>query len=240
MRPFVVWIIVLSLVAMSSFSAPRLSTALAQEATTETPAPSGVTFEPVTGELGPPLVAEGAEVRLERASFSPDAVFTIPTDDVELLLVTVESGTLAVRSSAPLVVNRAGEGTASTASQEWIPAETGLTLKRGDSFVRPARSQQELRNEGEEPAVALMASISGAPADAPGASTVTTGGLVVALAVVVVPECEDGYVPAEVAPAATPGGGGGGGGAGGVAVAIAAAPECVGGASPSISGTPVR
>jgi hypothetical protein len=63
--------------------------------------------------------------------------------------------------------------------------------------------------------------------------------LVVALAVVVVPECPDGYNPAEIHPLATPGGGGGGGGAGGVAMAIAAAPECVGpGAGHTEPGTP--
>jgi hypothetical protein len=243
MKPFVVSIVVLGLVTATSFLVPQFATALAQETTAETPAPSGVAFEPVTGELVPPLVAEGAEVQLERASFSSGASYTIAAADAQLLLVSIESGALTVRSSTPLVINRAGEGTAATVRQEWVAADSELTLERGDSFVRPPRSQQELRNEGEEPTVALMASISGAPTDAPAGSTLSSGGgLVVALAVVVVPECEDGYVPAEVAPAATPGGGGGGGGAGGVAVAIAAAPECVGSSlaeAPAAASTPV-
>ncbi len=158
MRPFVVSIVALGFVAVTSFSAPRITTAFAQESATETAAATGVVFEPVTGELVTPLVAEGAAVHLERATFSPDAAYTIPAGNAELLLVTVESGTFSVTSSAPLVINRAGEGTATTGVQEWVAANTGLTLERGDSFVRPPRSQQELRNEGQESSVALMAS----------------------------------------------------------------------------------
>ncbi len=63
--------------------------------------------------------------------------------------------------------------------------------------------------------------------------------VVVAVAVIVVPECPPGYDPVEAHPAATPGGGGGAGGAGGVAFAIAAAPECAGGGSVTEMGTPV-
>lgn len=203
----------------------------------ESPSPEhlaqDVTVEPVTGELVPPLVAEGADIRLERAVFAPGATYTIAGVNTELLLVTVESGTLDVQSSAPLVINRAGESTAATLSQEWVAADTEFTLARGDSFVRPAGSHQELRNSSEGLSAALMASISSAVADATASDAMTAsgnGGLVIALAVVVVPECEEGYTPAEATPVATPGGGGGGGGAGGVAVAIAAAPECVGGA----------
>lgn len=201
-----------------------------------TPAPPAVTFEAVTDGGTPALVAAQAGLRLARAHFTPGARYAVPPDDASLLLVAVESGSLTVWSSAPLVINRATARTAAGAgTQEHIAAETEITLGVGDSFVRPPTSAQDLRNDGGEPAIALTASVApgalesaGTPAapDSPQAS----GGLVVALAVVVVPPCPTGYLPAEMQPVATPGGGGGGGGAGGVAVAIAAAPECVGGA----------
>ena len=63
-------------------------------------------------------------------------------------------------------------------------------------------------------------------------------GIVVAVAVIVVPECPEGFDPVEIHPAATPGGGGGAGGAGGVAFAIAAAPECAGGSAVTEMATP--
>jgi hypothetical protein len=204
-----------------------------------TPAPSGVTFEPVAESVAPELVTAQAEVRLERARFEPGATYTVPTDDTSLLMVAVESGDLAVRSATPLVINRAADNSATgEATREQIAAEREVTLQTGDAFVRQPGSEQHLRNNGELPAVALMASISsgmgaGEAGDTAGAGR--DGGLVVALSVVVVPHCPEGYIPAEVEPMATPGGGGGGGGAGGVAVAIAAAPECVGGSADTMA-----
>ena len=206
----------------------------AQEAAVITPTPSGVTFESVAEGVAP-LIAAPTGVQLEWARFAPGAHYAVPADDASLLLV-VESGTLTVLSSAPLVVNRAATMNATGAEMhEVIAAGTEITLAPGDSFVRSPRSEQEVRNSGGEPAVALIATIAAELTGEPAVVAATPdahrdgGGLVVALAVVVVPECSAGYIPAEIQPMATPGGGGGGGGAGGVAVAIAAAPECVGG-----------
>jgi hypothetical protein len=200
-----------------------------------TPTVPDVTFEPVAEGTAPPLVASQAGVRLERATFAPGARHTVAADDAELLLVAVESGALTVRSSAPLVVNRASaQTTAGAQAQELTAADTESTLGPGDSFVRPLDSKQELRNESEEPAAALMVSLAQRSASQASSATSTPeavrqgAGVVVAVAVVVVPECREGYSPAEIHPMATPGGGGGGGGGGGVALAIAAAPECVG------------
>ena len=203
----------------------------AQEAS-GTPVPA-VRFEAVIDGMTPAVVAAQAGLRLDRVHFAPGARYAVPPEDPSLLLVAVESGNLTVRSSAPLVINRAAAGTAAGA-QEPIVAGTVMALGPGDAFVRPPNSAQDLENTGGELAVALTASV--APGGAPGiSSTAATpgaqpvgGGLVMALAVVVVPACPAGYLPAGILPVATPGGGGGGGGAGGVAVAIAAAPECVG------------
>ena len=203
----------------------------AQEAS-GTPVPA-VRFEAVADGMTPAVVAAQAGLQLDRAHFPPGARYAVPPEDPSLLLVAVESGSLTIRSSAPLVINRAAAGTAAQA-QEPIAAGTAIALGPGDAFVRPPNSTQVLENTGGEPAVTLTASV--APGGAEGStSTAATpeaqavgGGLVIALAVVVVPACPAGYLPAVIQPVATPGGGGGGGGAGGVAVAIAAAPECVG------------
>jgi hypothetical protein len=216
----------------------------AEPAQPATPAAPGVAFEPVGGGVVPPLVAAEAGVRLERARFAPGAAYAVPSADPSLLLVAVEEGALTVRSSAPLVVDRAAPSVgAGGAAREFVAAGAEVVLGVGDAFVRPPGSAQDLRNGGGGPAVALTASVDpGAARGGGGAATPGAGrggaGLVVALAVVVVPECPDGYDPAEVTTEATPGGGGGGNGGGGVAVAIAAAPECAGAGGPTATPAP--
>lgn len=198
-----------------------------------TPAAATVTFQPVAGGDVEPA-AQQAGVEFAWARFAPGASYVIPEADASLLLVAVESGALSVTSAAPLVVNRAVAGTPEAgAASGAIPAGQEVTLAAGDSFVRSPGSTQTLRNDGPTEAVALTASLGATSLhrEAQRAGAPEPAGLVVAVAVVAVPQCPVGYVPAEIAPAATPGGGGGGGGAGGVAVAIAAAPECVGGAA---------
>ncbi len=235
--------LILGLVLTASLVAGVPTRTRAQEAASATPTPA-VLFEPVADGVTPPLVADQAGVDLELARFEAGASYTVPVDDEGLLLVAVESGTLTVSSSTPLIVNRASMSvTEGAQAHELLAAGAEIALGAGDSFVRPPDSEQVLRNASEDFAIAFMASVARGEADR--ASGQSAGlkegrggaGVVVAVAVVVVPECPDGYDPAEVFPAATPGGGGGGGGAGGVAVAIAAAPECVGGGA--LAATPV-
>lgn len=207
-----------------------------------TPA-SEVTFEPVAEGVAPPLVADQAGVDLQMATFPPHANYVVPKTDEDLLLVAIESGTLTVVSDAPLVINRAST-TASAGAQahELIAADTEIRLGAGDSFVRPPESEQTISNMTDEPAAAFTASVAtdGAGDAQPLMQEAQRDGkgIVVAVAVIVVPECPEGFDPVEVHPAATPGGGGGAGGAGGVAFAIAAAPECAGGGSVTAMETP--
>lgn len=223
----------------------------AQEEGAATPAPPAVAIEPVGGGVVPPLLAAEAGVRLDRASFEPGSRLAVPAADRSLLMVAVEAGSLSVRSSAPLVIERAApSGSAGPVARELVAAGAEAALGVGDAFVRPLGSEQDLSNPGGAPAAALLASVAPDLVAADPAVEGTPGagrggaGLVVALAVVVVPECPAGYDPAEIHPAATPGGGGGGGGGGGVAMAVAAAPECVGpsagdgGGAPAPTGTP--
>lgn len=215
----------------------------AQEADGATPAAPEVVFERVADGVTPPLVAEQAGIDLQVARFAPEAAYTVPKDDETLLLVAVETGSLTVSSTTPLVVNRAANvTTAGAQAHELIAAGVAFTLATGDSFVRPPESEQELRNLTGEPASAFMASIErGSLASLQTAAPErdrSVSGVVVAVAVVVAPECPEGFDPVEVHPAATPGGGGGAGGAGGVAMAIAAAPECAGGGAAASMGAP--
>ena len=226
--------LILGIVLVSLPAAIPTPATRAEETANATPAAPGVTFAPVADGVASSLGVASAELRLDWARFAPGASHVVPLDDPSLLFVAVASGAVTVRSSAPLVVTRAAAPPNSGAAvQEEIGAGTEITLGPGDAFVRPANSEQDLRNSGSEPAVALLASVASelparitrapiAPVGAPAGT-----GVVLALALVVPPACPDGYTPAELGPVATPGGGGGGGGAGGVAVAIAAAPQCV-------------
>lgn len=202
-----------------------------------------VTFEPVAEGVAPPLVADQAGVDLQMASFPPGASYTAPATDEDLLLVAVESGMLTVVSDAPLVINRASTtATAGAQAHELIAAGAEIRLGAGDSFVRPPKSEQTISNMTDEPAAAFTASVAtdgGMDARPLMQEAEREGkGIVVAVAVIVVPECPEGFDPVEIHPAATPGGGGGAGGAGGVAFAIAAAPECAGGGAVTEMGTP--
>jgi hypothetical protein len=188
-------------------------------------------------------VADQAGVDLQMANFPPGASYMVTATDEDLLLVAVESGILTVVSDAPLVINRASTAaTAGAQAHELMDANTEVRLGAGDSFVRAPDSEQTLSNMTDEPAAAFTASVAtGGGMDArPMMQEAQRGGkgIVVAVAVIVVPECPEGFDPVEIHPAATPGGGGGAGGAGGVAFAIAAAPECAGGGSVTEMGTP--
>nr|MBA3415229.1 hypothetical protein [Chloroflexia bacterium] len=81
---------------------------------------------------------------------APGAVFTTPADDPTAGLLLVESGTLTVRLAAPVTVNRA-------TGPEEVPAGTDFVLGSGDSFLWLPYVAGETRNEGQEPAVTLLA-----------------------------------------------------------------------------------
>ena len=223
-------ILVLGTVVIALLVAPRGSTR-AQETTGATPTSPQVTFAPVAESLTSSLGAAGAGLRLDWARLSPGASHVLPPDHPSPLLVALASGSLTVRSSAPFVVTRAASNAPGTGAQEEIAAGTEITLGPGEAFVRPPNSEQNLHNGGGEPAVALFASVASdlMEGNTSSGATPTQTGVVLALALVVPPQCPDGYTPGELGPLATPGGGGGGGGAGSVAVAVAVAPECTGG-----------
>ena len=235
----------LVLVLVALLAASRLPATHAQEGTPPVVGlPAGVTVEPIAFDLAaaPPGLAA---VRLTRVRLEPGARLALSPDDPSLAVVAVESGTLAVRATAPVVVSRAaGTATPGAATPEQIAAGTAFRLGPGDAFVGPPYAGGELRNDGPEPAVILTAAVVPEPEDrGVAAPAVGPGGgdddrsVVVALAVVMAPPCPNGFAPSEMPAVGTPGAGGGGGGSGSVAVAVAASPQCAGDATGGV-GTP--
>ncbi|MDQ3692613.1 MAG: cupin domain-containing protein [Chloroflexota bacterium] len=100
--------------------------------------------------------------------------FTIEPDDPSVALASVESRALTARVEAPIHVTRAaliaafatpGAGEEVTGPEE-VAAGTEFTLEAGDSAFFPPNVEGEIRNDGEEPAVALVAIV--APPEAAG------------------------------------------------------------------------
>ncbi len=113
-------------------------------------------------EIAPGVTAEalafvpGREApALYRLTFAPGVTYTImPAPDISL--VYEEIGALAFTLDAPVTITRAG---AADEPGEAIAADTGFTLNAGDYTTFPALVGGEARNEGGEPASAVVASI---------------------------------------------------------------------------------
>jgi hypothetical protein len=101
----------------------------------------GLVPEPPTGPL---------YFGLLRITVAPGSVFTGPADDPSVGLNLVESGELTLRMEAAVTVTRA-------TGPEEVAAGTEFTLGPGESFIWPPNVAGELRNDGPEPAVQLLA-----------------------------------------------------------------------------------
>ena len=185
MRGFFVPISIVSLVVgLALGGAAPLA---AQDATpaAEEFAPEGVAFEPLGFGTAEELPSAPADLVLIRFTIDPDAGFPIEADDPSVALAYVESGALTARVEAPIRVTRAATIAAfatpgaveegSLPEPEEVAAGTEFTLEAGDSVVFPPNVEGEIRNDGTEPAVALVAIV--APpeegAGTPGAGTPT-------------------------------------------------------------------
>jgi len=123
----------------------------------------GITFEPVTFASGVDLTGL-SELLVVRIGLEPGRALPIdPDPGVGILLV--ESGTVTVQVEAPMTVTRgAGLSEAMAAAEETgdfstlmesIAAGEAVTLSSGDAAYIPGSVAGEIRNEGQEPAVAL-------------------------------------------------------------------------------------
>jgi len=127
----------------------------------------GVAFEPLGFGTTEELPAVPADLVLIRFTIDPDAGFPIEADDPTVALISVESGALTLQIEAPLQVVRAATIAAFATPEaveegaipepEEVAAGTEVTLEAGDSVVIPPNVAGEIRNDGDEPAVGLVA-----------------------------------------------------------------------------------
>ena len=133
--------------------ASRGLSAAAQEATPAEASglPEGVAFEGLGFGTTEELPAAPAEFQLVRVVIDPEA--GLPRREDIVSLISVESGALTIQMEAPLQVTRAG----ALEELEEVAAGTAVTLEAGDSVVIPPNVAGEIRNDGDEPAVYLVA-----------------------------------------------------------------------------------
>lgn len=131
-----------------------LAPALAQDdADDESALPEGVSFEALGFGLATDL-PQSADVVMLRYWFEPDAVFPIEASDPSTALVTMEEGELTIQvEDVPLTVVTID---GADIEAEEVDAGDDVTIEVGDSTLIPAGTTGEIRNEGEDVAVALI------------------------------------------------------------------------------------
>jgi quercetin dioxygenase-like cupin family protein len=141
--------------------------ALAQEATPAGEEMEGITFEPVALASGLALPATN-ELSISRIGFEPGTGFPIEEGDPTYALAVVESGELTIIQDGPLVVTRAGAletamaeemetGGAFAPVTEEIAAGQEVTVGVGDTVLFPPNAAGEIRNDGQERTLVLVA-----------------------------------------------------------------------------------
>ncbi|MDQ3468064.1 MAG: cupin domain-containing protein [Chloroflexota bacterium] len=145
------------------------SITLAQEGTPspdEFAPPEGISFMPLGFGTAEQLPTTPADFILARFSLDPGAIFPIEASDPSVTLVVIESGTVTFQVEAPITITRAatiaafatpGVDESAVPAPEEIAAGTEFTMEAGDSAVFPPSIAGEVRNDGQETAVALLA-----------------------------------------------------------------------------------
>jgi quercetin dioxygenase-like cupin family protein len=118
-----------------------------------------VTAEFIAYGPASPLPAAPTDIAVFRVTFAPGSGFPPdPSNNPEGSFIIVESGQLTVRSEdVEITISRATQG---EPTLETVALGTDAVLEAGDSFWAPPSTAGELRNDGQEPAVALFVSIS--------------------------------------------------------------------------------
>ncbi len=168
MRRFCVFLSIVAVMVLGGLVLQMPPMASAQEATpgAEEWMPEGITFEPLAFATALALPSTG-ELVMVRVTFEPGTGFPIEEDDPAYALAVIESGELTIRQDGPLVVTRAGafdavmaegeEGEAFTPATEEIAAGQEVTVQAGDAVLFPPNVSGEVRNDGQERAVVLVA-----------------------------------------------------------------------------------
>jgi quercetin dioxygenase-like cupin family protein len=141
----------------------NLST-MAQDATPpseqQAGAPEGVSFVTLASGSIQVLTPGTANLVLGRIRLEPGATLPFDPTDPSVDLVYIGSGTLTLRVDAPMSVARGAQaGTPAPTEPEDIAAGTEFTMSEGDSALFPPNASGELRNDGEEDAVAWVTNV---------------------------------------------------------------------------------
>ena len=153
-------IVLLGLFAMGhSTNVTRAQQATPSAGDDESAPPPGVTFEFLGVGSVDALPPAPADLGLYRLTLASGAAFPVDASDPSLALVYVESGTLTVAVDVPLSILRGASVAGGEFAQDAIAAGAEATVGAGDSFIGPAYAGGELRNDGTEPAVFLLAGI---------------------------------------------------------------------------------
>jgi hypothetical protein len=174
MPRFNVFLSLIAVVLLGIVALRMQPVAIAQEATPAADmAMEGGTYEPVSFALGVD-VPSPADLFLVRIGLDPGAGFPIEAGDPAAGVLLVESGTFTIQVNGPVSVTRgAGLGEAMESAQstgdlneaaEAIAAGEAVTLDMGDAAYVPGNVSGEIRNDGQERAVAL-AFLVGPPAN---------------------------------------------------------------------------
>jgi hypothetical protein len=163
------WVLSLIIVVLG-LSAASMPGARAQDSTPPAPAgpppeEAGVTYTPI-GFAADVSLPSSADLIAVRLSIDPGAVSSLGGDDPTSGFLLVESGTFTAQVDAAWTISRgaalqqaltppsaSGEESEVTES---IAANQETTLSAGDVAFIPSTVTGELRNVGQEPAVALV------------------------------------------------------------------------------------
>jgi len=122
--------------------------------------PEGLTFELLGLGETDVLPSTPVEIGLVRVTFAPGASFPAEADDPSIALIVIEAGAITFNIEAPVtVLHSVGNEEQTAADFEEMPAGQDFTMEVGDSAVFPASVAGELRNDGTEDAVLLLAFI---------------------------------------------------------------------------------
>ncbi len=143
------------------------SGAVAQHASPEAEGgpPAGLTDEILAVGMAPELPASPAIMLMQRVTIAPGADIPGDAADPTLSFFLMESGSLQISTSAPLMVIRADALAAALQTpgtmpeMEEIAAGSAFTLEEGDPVLISPGTGGGLRNDGTEPAVLLATQI---------------------------------------------------------------------------------
>ena len=166
MRRFSIFLSIVAVMLLGIVALRVQPVAVAQEATPPADmAMEGDTYEPVSFALGVD-VPSPADLFVVRIGLAPGTGFPIEESDPSAGLLLVESGTFTVQMDGPVSVTRgAGLGEAMESAEsagdlgtaaEAIAAGEAVTLEAGDAAYVPGNITGEIRNDGQERAVALV------------------------------------------------------------------------------------